>query len=88
MTDDIVTRLRIVSNLQKLHKSDDLVDDLLGFWLDEAADEIERLRAELKKQECCQEAANEIMRLRAIIAEYEQPIRIAPVSSAKRWGVF
>jgi hypothetical protein len=47
MSDDIVTRLRIVSNLQKLHKSDDLVDDLLGFWLEEAADEIERLRAEV-----------------------------------------
>ena len=47
MTDDIVTRMRIVSNLQKLHRSDDLVDDLLGFWLDEAADEIERLRVEV-----------------------------------------
>jgi len=86
MSDDIVTRLRKQFSNEFVIEHPHMVR--VPTLYEDAADEIERLRAELKKQECCQEAANEIMRLRAIIAEYEQPIRIAPVSSAKRWGVF
>jgi hypothetical protein len=39
MTDDIVTRLRLLSASQKAHRFGDLLDD----WSGEAADEIERL---------------------------------------------
>jgi len=42
MTDDIVTRLRLLSASQKAHRFGDLMED----WSGEAADEIERLRAE------------------------------------------
>ena len=40
VTDDIVTRLRLLSASQKAHRFGDLLDD----WSGEAADEIEHLR--------------------------------------------
>jgi hypothetical protein len=43
MSDDIVTRLRLLSASQKAHRFSDLLDG----WSGEAADEIERLRAEV-----------------------------------------
>ncbi len=42
VTNDIVTRLRLLSASQKAHRFGDLLDD----WSGEAADEIERLRKE------------------------------------------
>lgn len=43
MSDDIVTRLRLLSASQKAHRFGDLMED----WSGEAADEIERLRETL-----------------------------------------
>jgi len=57
MTDDIVTQLRGYDFMRD--------GDIPDVIMNKAADEVERLRTELRKQECCQEAAYEIMRLRA-----------------------
>jgi hypothetical protein len=45
MTDDIVTRLRRLSERNKASRFGDLLED----WSGEAADEIERLQAEIAK---------------------------------------
>lgn len=76
MTDDIVTRLRIEADKIRADAFD------ISTAFENCADEIERLRKQIREQKCCQQAADEIMRMRAKLVEFEQELQIQPVSSA------
>lgn len=75
MTDDIVTRLR---DLQL--SSNQLWEIDVCKAMTEAADEIERLREEIRKQTCCQDAADEIERLRSENKQLQ-----ADLAMARKW---
>lgn len=70
MTDDIAARLRTCSSALRSHYTVGAVERIPTWTMDEAADEIERLRSEVRRWvRFNHDDADEIVRLRAALKE-------------------